>query len=450
MARAGDAAQQTLLGVFYAGRGTWRECDRQDCKRIAGDWGADSATNALYLRWNLTRDTHIRTVMAQLLQSAARYAATCRTAPCGAWSDTAAWDAVAIMREGEVTGNKRQAVALAVPALRFALASHAFAGGACRDIPYQAPQPSALHAKTLETGANAIKASLLLYQTTHERRYLDDASRLYHSARLHFLDPGVPLYTVHVIDDGRACRQVTHRFFASVNGAMIWNGVALSEATRRRFYYDEAIATARAVDARLSDTRGVFTDIQGENDVVEPLVEAMYALAPRQRFARDWIERNARAALTARALDGTFARFFDGPSQNETSIWESNGGLALEIAAAGLDPRGIASVRAWHDGTTFASTITALPATIPFRGSGVVLSGTIGKLCARSHVHVYIDGTQTFDRTGLWQNHSMPEGDSVFFAWRWPKVGRHVIRLVAGDDAQAGIPLMRLKVRVHS
>lgn len=102
----------------------------------------------------------------------------------------------------------------------------------------------------------------------------------------------------------------------------------------------------------------------------------MYALAPSQAFAHAWIERNARAALSVRA--------------------------------------------------TLARTITALPATIPFRGSGIVLSGTIGKLCARAHVHVFIDGVETFDRTGLWQNHSMPE------------------------DARAGVPLMQLRVRVHS
>jgi hypothetical protein len=450
MAAAGDAAEQTLLSVFYAGHGTWRECDRPDCNRLAGDWGADSATYALYLRWNATHAWHIRTVMLQLLQSAPRYSAACQAAPCAAWSDTAAWDAVAVMREGIVTGKKREAVTRAISALRFALASHAFGGGACGDIPYQAPQPSALHAKTLETGANAIKASLLLYQTTHEVRYLVEAARLYHTARVHFLDRRVPLYTVHVIDDGKACRQVTHRFFASVNGDMIWNGMALWKATGRRLYYDEAVATARAVDSRLSDARRVFTDIQGENDVVEPLVEAMYALAQRQAFAREWIERNARAALTARAPDGTFARFFDGPSQSRTSIWESNGGLALEIAAARLNPHGRASVRAWRDGTTFKRTITVLPATISFRGSGVVLSGTIGRLCQKAHVHVFIDGKETFDRTGLWQNHSMPEGDSIFFAWRWPKNGPHVIRLVAGDDAQAGVPLMRLRVRLHT
>ncbi len=166
----------------------------------------------------------------------------------------------------------------------------------------------------------------------------------------------------------------------------------------------------------------------------------MYALAPRQAFAREWIERNARAALTSRGPDGTFARFFDGPSQGKTSIWESNGGLALEIAATALDPHGKAHVRAWRDGTTFKRTITALPATIPFRGSGIALSGTLGKLYQRAHVHVFIDGRETFDRTGLWQNHSMPDGDSIFFAWRWPKIGHHVIRLVAGDGVRAGVP----------
>lgn len=125
MAGAGDSAEQTLLSVFYAGHGTWRECDRPDCNRVANDWGADSATNALYLRWTVTHSAQIRTVMVQLLKSAPSYTAACQAAPCGAWSDTTAWDAVAIMRERTVTGT----------------------GGACRDIPYQAPQPSALMPK---------------------------------------------------------------------------------------------------------------------------------------------------------------------------------------------------------------------------------------------------------------------------------------------------------------
>jgi hypothetical protein len=256
---------------------------------------------------------------------------------------------------------------------------------------------------------------------------------------------------VHVVDDGNDCRQVPDRFFASVNGDMIWNGVQLWRYTGRRHFYAEALATAQSVDHNLSDARGIFVDLQGENDVVEPLVEAMFDLAARDdvTFARDWIVRNASAALSARAADGTFARLFDGPPQRTSSIWESNGGLAVEIAAGALDPQADArAANLWSAGGNVGQTITTLPATISFNGAGIALSGTISKLCESGHVHVFIDGVETFDRTGLWQNYSMPGGDSVFFAWRWPTPGPHVIRLEPAGDALSGVEIMRLDAEV--
>ena len=229
--------------------------------------------------------------MARLLQTSPDYSQPCNTAPCHAWSDTAAWDAVALMREASVLGNDRQSITRARAAYRFVQMSRAFSGGACGRIPYQVPQPSDKRVKTLETGANMTKAALLLYGATHDRSYLDQAIQRYAVDRTLFLDPNVPLYTVHLIDDGLQCRQVPHRFFASVNGDMIWNGVRLWQYTGQRHFYDEAPSTAQAVDLDLSDASGVFVDVQGENDVVEPLVEAMYELAVQEHvgFARDWI-----------------------------------------------------------------------------------------------------------------------------------------------------------------
>jgi hypothetical protein len=191
----------------------------------------------------------------------------------------------------------------------------------------------------------------------------------------------------------------------------------------------------------LSDGRGVFADLQGENDVVEPLVEAMYDLAADENltFAREWILRNAGAALSGRAPDGTFARFFDGPWQSATSVWESNGGLALQIAAAALAPEATpAEVHAWKNGHFVGDPVTTLPATIQFDGSGIALIGTISEECQRDHLRVFIDGVETFDQTGMWQNANMPKGDSVLFAWRWPESGAHTIRIEPGDPAQAG------------
>jgi hypothetical protein len=438
--RAGDDAVSTLLGVLYAGDGLWRDCNQPACRQANSDWGADSATDTLYLRWTATHDPKVAAVMAQLARTARRYPAPCAGPGCPWWSDTPAWDAVTLMREYEVLDKDPDALERGIAAFRYVWDSKAFARGACPEIPYQLPQPSDSHVKTIETDANEIKAAILIYNATHDAQYLHDAVSRYAADREYYLDPGVALYSVHVIDDGVACEQADRRFFASVNGDMIWNGLQLSRITGEQHYYDEAIATARAVATNLSDERGVFIDIPGENDVVEPLVEAMYDLATSEHltFARDWILTNASAALSARGADGTFSRYFDGPAQAATSVWESNGGLALEIAASAIEPDGAAQENpaAWQDARVLAERVTSLPATIAFDGSGIALVGTMSRSCESAHVRVFVDGVETFDHTGLWQNSSMPGGDSVLFAWRWSHLGKHTIRLEPGDSAE--------------
>jgi hypothetical protein len=448
--RAASQATETLLNVYYTGGGMWRDCNKTSCNQANSDWGVDSATNSLYLRWKITHDARIRGVMAQLLETAPKYPAPCGDTGCSAWSDTPEWDAVTLMREYEVLGDP-EALSRAKAAFDYVENSRTFSLGACPSIRYQLPQPSSINVKTLETEANAIKAAILLYRATNDRAYLDSATQRYAAARKYFLDPNVPLYTVHVRDDGANCVQEPRRFFASVNGAMIWNGIALWHLTGDVSFHDEALATAHAVDSNLADARGVFTDEPGENDVVEPLVEAMDDLAvnEQQPFAREWILRNAAAALSARGTDGSFSRFFDGPAQTETSIWESNGGLALEIAASALDPAAsVPDADAWSEGRYVGSGITTLPATIEIDGSGVALIGTIGKNCEKAHVHVLIDGMETFDQTGLWQNSSMPDGDSVFFAWRWKAPGPHTITLLPSNPGEAGDAQLHLSTYV--
>lgn len=443
--KTADEATATLLDVLYAGDGMWRACNQTACQKTNSDWGADSATYTLYLRWSVTHDTRIRSVLAQLLDTAPHYPQPCTTPPCPAWSDTPSWDAVTLMRENEALGGDPRALDLAKAAIRYVEQSQAFSRGACPEAPFQNTDT---HIKTLETDANLIKALLLLYDATQQRQYLDDAIGRYANARKYYLDADAGMYTVHIIDDGVTCVQQPRRFFASVNGDMIWSGLQLFRLTGDQLYYDQAIATASAVDTKLSDRRGVFVNLQGENDVVEPLVEAMYDLAVHEHvpFARDWILRSASAALAARGADGTFSRFFDGPSQTSTSIWESNGGLALQIAAAVLEPAATASsVDAWNNSTAIGDPITTLPATIVFQGTGIALVGTISELCQKAHVRVLIDGEETFDRTGLWQNPSMPDGDSVLFAWRWSEPGTHTVRLEPSDPSLVGREVMRVQ-----
>jgi hypothetical protein len=263
--------------------------------------------------------------------------------------------------------------------------------------------------------------------------------RRYAAVRKRFLDPAVQLYSVYVFDDGKECTQVPHRFFASVNGDMIWNSYALWRTTHDVAYLVEATKTARAVVDNLSDPSGVFADLQAENDIVEPLVEGMYLLArnPGLDFARRWIIRNAAAALSARNDRGTFGRFFNGPAPATTTTqWQVNGGLALEFAAAALAPKVHAATSRWNGARRVEYDVATLPASVTVKGSAVAFLGTLGEHCCEAgHARVFVDGVETFNGIGIWQNksssgRSIPE--TVLFAWRWPKAGTHTIRFEAG------------------
>jgi hypothetical protein len=71
-----------------------------------------------------------------------------------------------------------------------------------------------------------------------------------------------------------------------------------------------------------------------------------------------------------------------------------------------------------------------------FTGSAIALIGTIGEQCCEAgHARVLIDGVETFDQTGIWQNKSSSGqslAGSVLFAWRWPTVGTHVLEFQSG------------------
>ncbi|HEY2074324.1 MAG TPA: hypothetical protein VGG88_12175, partial [Gaiellaceae bacterium] len=222
-AAARSAAMSTLLGVYYGGDGAWRLCDRADCPESRTDWGADSLTYALYLDWQTTHDPRVPPVMTALVRAAPAYGAPCTLPACTSWSDVPEWDAIAALREYAVLHDP-QALAHAEQAYAFVRGSNAFALGACPDVRYQQPSGGSNRLKTLETDGNAIKAGLLLYEATRDAHYLDDAETRYAAVRAHFLEPAVPLYTVYVFDDGTSCRRLPHRFFASVNGDMIWSG----------------------------------------------------------------------------------------------------------------------------------------------------------------------------------------------------------------------------------
>ena len=450
-ADAGRAATAALFRSFYAGNGRWRDCTLADCSVGNRDWGDDSLTYAIALRYEASHDPRLRAILKQLAVSAPVYGAACPSATaCASWSDVPEWDAVAAADDYLATGDPA-ALGKAEAAFAFVEQSGAYALGACPRIRYQQPGGGGNRLKTLETDANAIKAALLLYRATGRSVYLASARTHYAAVRAYFLDPAVPLYTVYVFDDGTTCRQVAHRFFASVNGDMIWSGSELARDTGDHRYLEQALATARAVARKLVDGRGVFVDLQAENDVVEPLVEAMARLAPGHAFARSWIVRNAAAALGARDPAGIFGRFFDGPPPRTTvTAWQANGGAAVEIAAAALAPRARAPLASpWSRASLVADDVSGTGATIRVRGTGVALLGTLGERCCEAgHATVLVDGRATFDATGIWQNksssgRSIP--DTVLFAWRWSRSGPHTISFAPPPaNAKEGGPFLRL------
>ena len=80
-----------------------------------------------------------------------------------------------------------------------------------------------------------------------------------------------------------------------------------------------------------------------------------------------------------------------------------------------------------------ARNIRKLPAKLAFRGSGIALVGTLGEHCCRQgHARVLIDGHETFDATGIWQNKSSSGRkipDTVLFSWRWRRAARGCRRI---------------------
>ena len=446
-----DDAAETLTTRFYAGAGRWYACLDASCGAGNVDWAADSLTAIAYERRLLTHDETLVSLLRELEQTEPAYGG-CRQPRCTAWSDVPMWDAVAAVRTYDATRDGK-ALTNAEAAYRFIASSDVFARGACPEIDYQRPHAESGGLKTLETDANRTLAAALLAERLKRSDYLEDATRRYAAVRKWFLDPELPLYTVYVFDDGHTCRALPHRFFASVNGVMIEAGLVLARVTGERRYGEEARATARAIRA-LDDDRGVFTDLQAENDVVQPLVFAMLLLArDGESSARDWIVRNAAAAAHARrATDGAYGRFFDGPPPSGVvTAWQANGALALMIAAGALAPNERPEANdPWPATPSQPLAITSLPQTFRFTGSAIALRGTLGERCCElGRARLLIDGREPVDRTGIWQNKSSAGkalSDTLLFAWRWRTSGPHQLRFEPdAPNAKEGGPFIDLR-----
>jgi hypothetical protein len=442
-----DAALRDLLEVFYE-NGNWKLCAPTSCGILPYDdfdWGADSLTAALYLRYTFDKDSSLVPIMNLLQANGATYE-TCTYSNCPTWSDVPLWDSIAFSHEHLVT-QSNQALERAKGAFAYVDTATEFALGACPEIDFQIPLSggdpltgSNVGIKTLETDSNYIKAALLLHRLTGTSSYLDKATSKYAAVRKYFLDPSIPLYTVYVIDDGKTCSQIPRRFYGSVNGNMIWNGITLAASTGMSSYLTDAIATAKAVSQDLSDAAGIYADLQTDDDVVEPLIEGMYELSkqPGQSFATDWLLRNARAMTGAKTASGVYGRFFDGPPPPaQVTEWQANGGFALAFVAGALAPTedGASDPGAWQSAIHVQQDISTLPSSIDFTGRAIALFGTLGETSHQlGQAKVFIDGVETFDQTGVHQDESNAFAsipDSILFAWRWPTSGPHTLSFAA-------------------
>ncbi len=427
-----------LESTFYNGTGLWHMCVPVTCNTKNRDWGADALTNVLYFRWLTAHDPTVLPLVRTLASTAHLW-----TPREHGSSDSVMWDAVADVRMYQVTGSPA-ALAKAQAAIRWIGTVPGLATGACPAIDYQWPYGHRGRLKTIETESNYVKAALLLYQITGKPQYLQRAQAQYALVRRYFFVPSARLYTAYLFDSGSACRDVPGQYFASVNGNMIWAGQALAAATGIGRYLSQAVATARSVQAHLSDGAGVFADLQADNDITGPLVEAMYALATtgHQAFAARWLLASASAAGAADNSLGELGRFFDGPPPGSlATAWQISGGIAVLQAAAALQPGGRPADPGFWAHATFVADGRSLPSRGPhsravriaFTGRAIAIMGTIGDVCCMAgHARVFVDGVQTFSRVGIWQNMSSPsrrQPDQVLFAWRWKTDGHHVITI---------------------
>jgi hypothetical protein len=123
------------------------------------------------------------------------------------------------------------------------------------------------------------------------------------------------------------------------------------------------------------------------------------------------------------------------------SAWQASGAIALRFAAAALEPKGaVTGDMYWRDPMTVAAdqTLDGGPVKLTFIGQAIAIIGVLGdKCCESGHAKVFVDGVETTDRTGIWQNKSPARvrlPGTVLFAWRWPVSGAHTILVTAGDQ----------------
>ena len=453
----GKASSNSLQQLWYADGG-WKLCLTTGCRVANSGTGAAALTYDAYFAWRPkdSGDASYGPMMEKIAETIPPFTRPCVDATCHTLSTVAMADAVALLRTYDPNQKDVAGLAKVSAALDALDHSSAYFRGACPDIPYAEPFGGKSMLKTLATDSNYAKAALSVAHYSQDKSYLDRGERRYLTARKYFFDPKAGLYTAYVLDDGKHCTQVPGQFQAGVNGDMIYAAYVLFVASRGSAYQTQATSVAQAVATKLSDGRGILANLEDEHDSAEPLFEAFYVLAKywNQDFALDFVTRNAAAAEGARTQNGSIGRFFDGPPPEDgVTAWQTSGGFAATMAGQALQPGDALPSPGpdWKNAKFTPLKSQTMPQVIRFSGSGISLRGTLGDPCCPAGARVFIDGVETFDRTGIRQSYS-PAGkipNSVLFAWQWPAAGKHEIRLEAKSpsDAEHAVHLSGYEVK---
>jgi len=76
-AALGRQATSTLTHTLYARNGYWNQCGPPGCGVANRDWGVDSLTYSLWLRWSTTHDKTLVPILRALIGTSPVYGAPC-------------------------------------------------------------------------------------------------------------------------------------------------------------------------------------------------------------------------------------------------------------------------------------------------------------------------------------------------------------------------------------
>ncbi len=221
------------------------------------------------------------------------------------WNDDIMWMVIASLRAYQITADKQY----------LALAEQNFDGVYARawssDLGGGLWWTTARTQKNVTTNAPAAIAACLLYQITHDRKYLSEAVGLYAWVRGHLYNAatGVVYDSISVPASGASQTGTLNRVILSYNqGSFIGAADLLHAATGQRSYYDDALRTLQASRKDLTANGILRSESLGNNSNGGGFKGIFCRWAVR--FAYDnhitafngWFTRNAETAWAHRNL----------------------------------------------------------------------------------------------------------------------------------------------------